>query len=871
MQITVIDYDSSGRVKFARGVAATVFPKARITSINLRSTVSKYWVPKPNTKSTYKTTEEGREGFNRMWRKIAQYTSGVICFDFATATYILGEDFLKGHKDTSKIAGMVVEHEGIPVLFVNDPVVCYLRKFDPETQAQNRLQFNFHVKKLWRKVLGLPPLEKPVKFVVPKSFKELAVLTELAKNSKAMAVDIETTGLSISCIGFAIETDAPYTLAFVVPFYMNDLEGNGLYWSNLANTKKAMDFVDEIMESEVPKCYHNGSYDMAYQFRWRFVPNNFIFDTFHMMHSTWPSVSRKLYQGAAMFCDNFVFWKDDGKDAAEDDKTKKHYMPTTFQGHANYWKYNAHDCAFTLELMLGILRLWTDTQAENYPTVRSGFKYVWMNYMREMAVQFGPCMYMTMVGMKGLPDRQELLDGALTGEADEKYTKLQAFLGWDNFNPNSPKQVSHLYYDKLAMPALKRYGRTTDKRLVQVHADNHPVWEDVISRVHGAKEPANNASKYGRLPLFNDRLLYQLKAGTTTTWRLSSAKHNYKFGTNGQNYPKSMRVFSGADEGYILASADYSQSDSYFVAFESQDITMIETVTNDKDTHAEHVEFFFGSPYEEVVRGNENDEDWVVHPITGQRMIIKKVSHGTNYDMGGDTMLINVRKEAAVAMVKALAASKNVKLFFQFMGIAHISDVHKWNASALAKACEFAQRLYYLRYKKLAGWKKSAVNEATAQFGVVPMFGGASTVMLCQPSDNPRFVPAAYGQGGTAGNINNAMIRLYYLNEDMWQAGYKLVLQVHDEIVSQVPEKKINLLSQQKNIMEAQCEIHGRSFVVPVSTSISYIWSEKYGIKYDPQKPASKLIEAVKSKELKLLAELKAKAKKGNQWLSITT
>ena len=304
--------------------------------------------------------------------------------------------------------------------------------------------------------------------------------------------------------------------------------------------------------------------------------------------------------------------------------------------------------------------------------------------------------------------------------------------------------------------------------------------------MNGAKEPANNASKYAELPLWkNQRMMYGLKAGTTTTFRLSSSSHNFGVGTNFQNFPKTMRVFAVADKGHVLCSADYSQSDSYFVAFESQDKTMMATVKNDKDTHSEHVEFFFGYSYDSVVAGDKKKERWVVHPDEGVRQIIKKVTHGTNYDMGGDTMLDNVKKPAALAMIKALLGSEHSKKFIKFMQMMR-ADLMKDSAlgfKQLARACEFAQSLYYVRYPQLKKWKKHSVMAALQSGGLIEMFGGSTTVMLCRPTENERFVPAAYGQGGTSGNINNAMLRLYFLCDDMWQAGFTMCLQVHDEIV----------------------------------------------------------------------------------------
>jgi hypothetical protein len=391
----------------------------------------------------------------------------------------------------------------------------------------------------------------------------------------------------------------------------------------------------------------------------------------------------------------------------------------------------------------------------------------------------------------------------------------------------------------------------------------HPIYHDVISSIWAAKEPANNASKYGDLALLGGKYFaYQLKASVTTTSRLSSAAHNLGYGTNAQNMPKSMRVFCHAEPGDYLVSSDYSQSDSYFVAFESQDETMIETVMDDRDTHSVHVEFFFGHKYEDVVQGAKEKAEWVVHPVTGVRQIIKKVSHGTNYDMGGGTMLLNIRRDAAIAMVNALLSSANARNFIAFMGL----DKSKppafyqgqgalWSDQQLAKACDFSQALYYLRYPKLKRWKVEAVALAHMDFGVVEMFGGSATRMLCKPNLNPRFVPAAYGQGGTAGNINNAMLRLYFLAEDMWAAGFRMNIQIHDELLCSIPKTRLDLVQRKVDIMEAECEVHGRKFKIPVEAELMKTWNPKETVVWKGL-GALDYHEAIAKKEHNTLAKL---------------
>jgi DNA polymerase I-like protein with 3'-5' exonuclease and polymerase domains len=137
-----------------------------------------------------------------------------------------------------------------------------------------------------------------------------------------------------------------------------------------------------------------------------------------------------------------------------------------------------------------------------------------------------------------------------------------------------------------------------------------------------------------------------------------------------------------------------------------------------------------------------------------------------------------------------------------------------------------------MRYPTMKTWKGQAVAQARMDGGVINMFGGSTTVMLCDPSKNARFVPASYGQGGTAGNINNAMLRLYFLADQMWREGFRMIIQIHDELVCSVPDGCYHLVAQKVAIMESPCTIHGRTFTVPVEAEMTRSWQAKWTTKF---------------------------------------
>lgn len=831
---------------------------ASCTNVNFRVMVPGYWTLKSGTKSSYVATDIGRAKFKETWKRYAEGDKydAFICYDVALAHHFMPARDAAGLKDTSSIAGMII-HEGKPILFVDDPLKTY--GFLPdEDKAVAKWITKFHIKKLLNHLNGCSRKEKPVKFIIPTTIQDLKDSEALAAKAELIAFDIENSGGYISCIGFALEVNAPWTPVIVIPLMINLPESDGRYWTDVGSFNLAIDTIKAILENPVPKAAHNGAYDITHLFRYGIAPVNYIYDTMLMIHCTWPTVSRALYVGASMFLSTYRYWKDDGKDVGEDGKAKWQ-VPTTPEKTFRYWQYNGLDCANTLELCLAILELWHGSRT--FPDFVGGYKHVWPTYIRELLLEFGPGLYMSMHGMVVKPERQRALKEQLNEEAENNLENLRVLVADPDYNPNSPPQTQELLYDVLAITPLKRKGRTTDKKILENYADEHPIYKDVIKHITKAKEPRNNASKYGDMPMKGGRWLYQMKASATTTRRYASSKNNMGYGTNMQNVPAAMREMACVDPGRTLLSIDYSQSDSYFVAFESGDPAMIDTVTDARDTHSVHVEFFFGHKYDDVVKGADEKAEWVVHPDTGVRQIIKKVSHGTNYDMGGATMLLNIRKPAALSMVRSLLGSKYAAAFMKHVGLdpkhppAYYADrARLLGTRQLEAACEFAQALYYLRYPKAKIWKKHVVNDAIRDYGVIEMYGGSYTVMLCPPAKNPRFVPAAKGQGGTAGNINNAMIRLYFLCQDMWDRGFRMVIQVHDELVTSIPDNQYDLVDRQCEVMEIPCEIRGQQFVVPVEAELSKTWSKKKTVKWKglSEKSADQYLREVNEIEEKI-------------------
>ena len=80
---------------------------------------------------------------------------------------------------------------------------------------------------------------------------------------KLLAVDIETSGQQITCIGFAPRTD----LALVVPIH-DERAKSGSYWTTQADERRCWSLIREVLEDRsIPKVFQNGLYDIPFLLR----------------------------------------------------------------------------------------------------------------------------------------------------------------------------------------------------------------------------------------------------------------------------------------------------------------------------------------------------------------------------------------------------------------------------------------------------------------------------------------------------------------------------------------------------------------------------------------------------------------------------
>ena len=195
---------------------------------------------------------------------------------------------------------------------------------------------------------------------------------------------------------------------------------------------------------------------------------------------------------------------------------------------------------------------------------------------------------------------------ALAEQSSRMQTELTALqshifgLAGEEFNINSPKQLSTILFDKLALPTRKKTGKTraasTAVEVLEELATQHDLprlileWR-TIQKLKGTYVDA--IPKLVRPD--TGRVHTSFNQAVAATGRLSSSEPNL------QNIPirtplgREIRAAFVASDGHVLISADYSQIELRVLAHFSEDTALIQAFVRGEDIHAQTAHRVFGT------------------------------------------------------------------------------------------------------------------------------------------------------------------------------------------------------------------------------------------------------------------------------------
>ena len=323
----------------------------------------------------------------------------------------------------------------------------------------------------------------------------------------------------------------------------------------------------------------------------------------------------------------------------------------------------------------------------------------------------------------------------------------------ETFNLASPKQLGPILFDKLKLvdkPKKTKTGQySTAEDVLSYLAKEHPIVSDILDwrslkklqNTYVEALPKEINPKTGRVHT-------KYNQAVAATGRLSSNNPNL------QNIPirtprgqQVRKAFIPRDENHILMAADYSQIELRIIAALSKDEGMVTAFQNKEDIHQATAAKVFNVPLEEVSRA--------------QRSNAKTVNFGIIYGVSA-------------------------------FGLSQQTDLNRSESKELIDT-------YYATYPKLRSYIHDQVDFARDHGYVTTVLGrrrylkdinSQNAVVRGAAERNAVNAPI---QGSAADIIKLAMITIQEkLENENWNS--KMLLQVHDELVFDVPKDEVDAL-----------------------------------------------------------------------------
>lgn len=355
------------------------------------------------------------------------------------------------------------------------------------------------------------------------------------------------------------------------------------------------------------------------------------------------------------------------------------------------------------------------------------------------------------------------------------------------FNLNSPKQLQEILFDKMGIPTkgLKKTakgGISTNEAVLEQLAPDYPLPKIILQNRSLAKLKSTYTDKLPEMISPKDGRVHTTYAqAVAITGRLASNNPNL------QNIPirtaegrRVRRAFT-APQGSVIVSADYSQIELRIMAHLSGDKTLIAAFQNGEDVHRRTAAEVFGIAPENV--------------SSEQRRYAKTINFGLIYGMG------------QYGLAKSL-------------GIDNIS------------AKNFIDR-YFARYPGIAEYMQRTKEQAAAQGFVETLFGRRLYLTdIHNKNANARAGAEraainAPMQGTASDLIKRAMIDVsrWLVSDDLKS---KLIMQVHDELVLEVPEVELDLVKEKLPQIMAKVDEGMLNVPLVAEVGVGMNWEEAH-------------------------------------------
>ncbi|RFC39319.1 MAG: DNA polymerase I [Candidatus Nitrotoga sp. CP45] len=330
------------------------------------------------------------------------------------------------------------------------------------------------------------------------------------------------------------------------------------------------------------------------------------------------------------------------------------------------------------------------------------------------------------------------------------------------FNLNSPKQIQEILFDRLGLPVKKKTPSgtpSTDEEVLQELALDYPLPKLLLEYRGMAKLKSTYTDKLPQMVnRETGRVHTSYSQAVAVTGRLASSDPNL------QNIP--VRTMEGrrireafiAPPGSRIVSADYSQIELRIMAHLSGDQGLLKAFANAEDIHRATAAEVFSTPLDAV--------------SSEQRRYAKVINFGLIYGMSAFGL-------ASQLNIERSAAQQYIDLYFmRYPGVADYMQRTRQQAKQQGYVeTVFGRRLWLPEINGGNGMRRQAAERAAIN---APMQGTAADLI----------------------KLAMAAVQNWIEHEQMHT---RLIMQVHDELVLEVPENELALVKE--NLPGLMCHV----------------------------------------------------------------
>ena len=380
-------------------------------------------------------------------------------------------------------------------------------------------------------------------------------------------------------------------------------------------------------------------------------------------------------------------------------------------------------------------------------------------------------------------NRKHLVE--LSSKIDKELLHLKKdiyLLAGEEFNINSPKQLSVILFEKLKLPVVKKTktGYSTDVSVLELLATDHKLPKQIVSYRQLAKLKTTYVDALpGEIFCDTRRVHTSFNQTIAATGRLSSSNPNLQNIPIRSDMGREIRKAFTAEGDNILLSADYSQIELRILAHLSKDKALKNAFDKGEDVHARTAADIFGGSIDQI------DEK--------SRRMAKAVNFGIIYGLSA-------------------------------FGLSRQLNISRYDAK------NFIDQ-YFLLYSKVKDFMNNTIAEARECGYTLTMFNRRRYLPDLK-SDNRQVRESAERtainspiQGSAADLIKVAMIRLSRSLKKI-KLSSKMILQIHDELLFECPiHEKKEIESLVSKEMEGACRL---SVPLVVDMGWGKNWSEAH-------------------------------------------